>query len=121
MKTDEEKIAVMQAKLAGKPIERSVIYTADDWVPSGKPAWNWAVYDYRVAVTKPSIDWSVLSEEVVAIATDENGRSWGYRKVPVIEGSHWSGVGLFRADFIASFTPGTCDWRDSLIVRPEGV
>jgi len=121
MKTLEEMIAVMQAKLDGKPIERCYLYTHGNWVPSNNPSWNWEYFDYRVAVTKPSVDWSVLSKDVVAIATDADGTHWAYADVPTNDEESWIGDYLFRAEYIASFVPGTCDWRDSLIVRPEGV
>src|SRR6476659_8126448 len=121
MKTLAEMIAVMQAALDGKPIECGSLDNRWPWVLNDKPAWDWGAFDYRVAVTKPSVDWSVLSKEVVAIATDECGNSWIFEVVPTLGKFCWSGIGLARANYIASFAPGTCDWRDSLIVRPEGV
>ena len=53
-KTTAEKIAVMQAYLAGKPIEITDAYHVKPWrglTNSREPHWNWYESDYRVAKT----------------------------------------------------------------------
>ncbi len=48
MKTDEEKIAVMQAYVDGKGIRMSLLSDPDYWTGSFDPAWNWEKIDYKV-------------------------------------------------------------------------
>ena len=69
--------------------------------------------------TKPSINWDHVAPEYVAMATN------GYRKtllfcgVPEKVGESWlSEYGSEVVRPFASFVPGTCDWRDSLVIRP---
>ena len=44
-------IAVMQAAVDGKEIEYKVY---SGWVSAPHPAWNWALFEYRVKPTKPT-------------------------------------------------------------------
>ena len=76
---------------------------------------------YRVAVTKPSIDWSHVAPQFKWMATDDSGETWLYDDHPEILGKIWvfNGLDCFEIDAFASFTPGTCDWKDSLVQRPE--
>ena len=46
-KTTQEKIAVMQAHVDGKPIQ--VCSNACDWMEASIPHWNWRDFNYRVA------------------------------------------------------------------------
>lgn len=48
----EAKIAVMQAHLAGKPIEwrRTNLLQCPDWQPTKHPVWDWSAAEYRVKV-----------------------------------------------------------------------
>lgn len=47
-KTTEEKIAVMQAFVAGRKIEYSA-RSGPRWYPVEDPIWNWHTMDYRIA------------------------------------------------------------------------
>lgn len=49
MKTLAEMIAVMQAAEQGKAIE-SAYLASPDWKIATDPCWNWAAYNYRVAL-----------------------------------------------------------------------
>lgn len=52
----EEKIAIMQAYLDGKPLE---ILVKGKWIPiEAEPVWDWAMFDYRISEIDDSIDWS---------------------------------------------------------------
>lgn len=119
MKTTAEMIEVMQAYVRGEEIEvcllsGSICATVTD------PAWNWHRYDYQIAPkTQPSIDWSHVSEEYKWMATDFNGATFLYFEEPGVYGSGWDGFTHTDARTFASFQPGTCDWTDSLVQRPE--
>lgn len=73
-------------------------------------------------MTQPSINWDHVAKHIVAMATDGDGRTFLYDKKPKASGmwDFWASDGGWdcRADFLASFVPGTCDWRDSLVIRP---
>lgn len=72
-------------------------------------------------LTKPSVDWSVIKPEYRWLARDEDGCAWVFIDKPKSIG-FWTGELDFReVSFLASYTPGTCDWQDSLVERPEGV
>ncbi len=79
---------------------------------------------YRIKQTKPSINWDHLKPEIVAIAEDEDGELWGYSIKPFL--SEEEGAWLLHSlegdgyilDGYASYVPGTCDWKDSLVIRP---
>lgn len=84
------------------------------------------IYDhwyYRVKRTKPSIDWSHVSEEYNWMATDEDRETHLYIAKPIMgfEGcwlpcrSH----GFIKAEQFTSLKPGTCHWKDSLVERPK--
>jgi hypothetical protein len=74
---------------------------------------------------KDSIDWSHVSQIVKACARDEDGQAWLHNTADIAPGfATWRGnpnTRMTRADDVfASYRPGTCDWRESLITRPEG-
>jgi hypothetical protein len=69
---------------------------------------------------KPSINWEQVRKEYKFLARDENGTAWLYLEKPEIYRVGW---GVTRgapaeAGSYVSYTPGTCDWKDSLIERP---
>lgn len=100
----------------------SVNYASDGrWDSFGG---NVALFPYPVeivkATVKPWINWSHVSERFRYLAMDEGGRCWLWESEPAPFGREWSGGGkATKAESFASFTPGTCDWRDSLVKRPE--
>ena len=74
-------------------------------------------------VTKPSINWDNVHSKFNYLAQDADGSAWLYAEKPQINhSSHWSVVlgGHAKADSHASYDPGTCDWKDSLVERPTG-
>ena len=104
-------------------IERT--YTKDG--RSAKSNENPSLYPYPVEivkkVTKPSINWEHVRGEYKFLAQDVNGNAWMYCTEPGIGEDHWftaSGE-CAKAHSYASYTPGTCNWEDSLVTRPEGV
>ena len=73
----------------------------------------------RPALTKPSINWDHVADEFIALATDADNSPWLYSKVPNDSRHFWVGGGRGTlANGFSSFVPGTCDWRDSLVIRP---
>ena len=96
-------------------------YTAD-----GKyhEAGNIVLFPYPIeiikATTKPSIDWSHVSPEFNYLAQDENGDGYLCGKNPHRGNTAWiMETPNTRANTFTSYVPGTCDWKDSLVKRPE--
>ena len=72
------------------------------------------------AVTKPSIDWSHVSPEYNYLVMDSNGVCYLYSGKPSQGEGQWvTNMLCTPANRFASFIPGTCDWRDSLVKRPD--
>lgn len=116
----EEQLALFVAWLDGKTIE---IYTLvdNDFTTIRHPTWNMESR-YRVALTKLSINWDQLHPDYNWIATDKDGRSFAYTEEPYNSGyswSHRSGSYSPELSVFASFKAGTCDWKDSLVQRPQ--
>jgi hypothetical protein len=102
----------------GGPYE---LYDGPGW-SEWHPMWiNAATYRVKPQpLTKPSIDWSHVAPEYKWLARDENGDVFVYAGQPSAYDGIWKCVGGHRmTDVFASCTPGTCDWRDSLVERPE--
>ena len=72
------------------------------------------------AVTKPSIDWSHVNVYFKWLAMDADGRFHLYTDKPLQGNQQWT-TNLLGTPAIhfASFVPGTCDWKDSLVKRPN--
>ena len=122
MKTTEEKMAVMQAHLEGKPIEWAHSgFLHGKWVVTQFPYWDWVNYDYRVAVTKPSINWDHVHPDFNWLATDMDHTSYLYTSEPYTRNAEWQAdsARVIPGNPFASFKEGTCDWKDSLVKRPE--
>ena len=95
-----------------------------DWAP------RWAQSSvYRVKPqppTKPGIDWSHVAKEYKWLARDKYGEAFVFISTPEIYLTQWVYGGgepeAIRVDcLLSSYTPGTCDWRESLAQRPEDV
>ena len=88
---------------------------------------NPSLYPYPVEVikkvTKPSINWEHVRGEYKFLVQDEDGNSWLCCEKPELDVDGWD-VTQGECSTVysyASYTPGTCDWKDSLVARPEGV
>ena len=124
MKTLEEKISVMQAALEGKEIELLVLdLKRDGWSDvTGEPYFNWYDFDYRVKeLTKPSIDWKSVHQKFKWLARDSNGSAFLFPNKPKMCEYCWilRGDVSHAAEPFASYVPGNCDWKDSLVERPS--
>jgi hypothetical protein len=74
---------------------------------------------YRIKQTKPSINWDHLNPECICLARDANGRGYFYSEIPEQGATSWI-LGAPECGVVgfASYDPGTCDWKDSLVIRP---
>ena len=101
--------------------EKVVTYTSDGkYYVEG----NVMLFPYPVeivkATTKPSIDWSHVNEDFKWLAMDADGESYLYTDKPQQGEQQWiARPRLAAATHFASFIHGTCDWKDSLVKRPE--
>ena len=74
------------------------------------------------AVTKPSIDWTQIKDEYKWLAVDVNNCAYVYENEPNIDGiAYWStsSATYFCVNGLVSYSRGTCDWKESLVKRPE--
>ena len=71
------------------------------------------------AVTKPSIDWSHVSPEYNYLVQDSDDEGYLCGKNPHRMNMAWSMETPIRATAFTSYVPGTCDWEDSLVERPQ--
>ena len=101
--------------------ENVITYTAD-----GKfhEVGNVTLFPYPVEITKatakPSIDWSHVNENFKWLAMDADGKFHIYTDKPLQGNQQWTtNMPYTPAIYFASFVPGTCDWRDSLVKRPN--
>lgn len=117
----EEQNELFQFELNGGEIEcnRSCI---EEWCTKRAPSWHKAAI-YRKALTKPSIDWSHVHSDYNWIASDSGGDTYVYSEEPLVDicGTCWvhPAMIIIYADVFSSYKPGTCDWKDSLVKRPE--
>ena len=74
-------------------------------------------------VAKPSINWEHVAPKFKYLAEDSGGSAFLFEEKPFIASgaSAWSVQSVEVVDAIgfASYTPGTCDWKSSLISRPD--
>ena len=102
---------------------RTYIYTSDGKYCADS---NVTLFPYPIeitkAITKPSIDWNHVNENFRYLVMDECGQHWLTTNRPTIPATpgRWicGGVAQSAGQF-ASLIPGTCNWKDSLVKRPE--
>lgn len=117
MTPEEAKAAaeVMLAYAEGKKIElrpNGVVA----WFLTENPDWRWSDYEYRIAIEKPSINWDHVAPHINAIWADE--QQWLACKHPPDARGSYINADVFAEHLFASFNPGNCDWKESLIIRP---
>lgn len=121
-------IAVMQAFADGKRIEICTV-GKNDWSMMQEhslPLWNWEDFGHRVAVMKPSIDWSHVAPEYRFLAVDDDECGHLYQNKPFVRVGEWEDsknrkIYAPQASSFASYKRGDCHWSESLVERPEGV
>lgn len=126
-KTLEEKIAIMQAYLNGKPIEVK-ISGLNKWelIYGREPNWNWGDTDYRVKEpTKPSINWDHISKSYKYLFYCAPRDKYLLSDLPPIMslGHNWllqtSLQPPIEASVFSSFKPGCKECRDIVVKRGE--
>ena len=85
---------------------------------------NITLFPYPVevvkAATKPSIDWSHVSPEYNYLAQDKNGDGYLCGEEPSRHTSAWDMESPYlSATTFTSYEPGSCDWKVSLVERPD--
>jgi|SRR5690606_35352231 len=120
-------IEVMQAFADGKSVEFRWKGEHEWRVLKGRLAsWNWNEIEYRInEPIKPSINWDHVHPDYKWLATDADGRTFLYKEEPTQRRSSWlldvEDEYCVKAEGFASFIPGDCDWKESLVQRPESV
>ncbi len=72
------------------------------------------------ATIKPSINWNHVNEDFQYLAMDSGGLHHLFVEEPELGEGEWTTYALYiLAEHFASFTPGTCNWKDSLVKRPN--
>lgn len=73
-------------------------------------------------VIKPSINWEHVDSKFKYLAEDPCGSAFLYEEKPFTALTSWGiqGGEAVEAFMFASYAKGTCDWRESLVKRPEG-
>ena len=104
-----------------KEDELNISYTADGRFHNQG---NVTLFPYPIevikSVTKPSIDWSHVSSEYNYLAQDSNGDGYLCGKEPLCHRTAWDMESPhLSANTFTSYVPGTCDWKGSLVKRPE--
>ena len=78
-----------------------------------------------MTLTPDSIDWTHVAPQYKWMARDHSGLAFLFSEKPNLSHSFWK-LGIFddvplaKVLGFASYRRGTCDWRDSLVQRPEG-
>jgi hypothetical protein len=126
-------IEVMQAYVDGKKIQVTpprnqllIGIAAEQWIDIDNPSWEWRLVDYRVKpVSKPSIIWDHVHPDYKYLFTESNGSSYLVASEPTLSSAYWlidaEDEYYVKAEGFASFIPGDCDWKESLVQRPESV
>ena len=103
--------------------EKVVTYTNDGKYHKGG---NVTLFPYPIEITKavikPSIDWTQIKDEYKWLAVDVNNCAYVYENEPNIDGiAYWStsSATYFRVNGLVSYSRGTCDWKGSLVKRPN--
>ena len=123
MNVPEKHRAVAHAWVDGAEVEYKTSLSVT-WRVANTPDW-YEQHEYRIHLTKPSINWSHVHPQYTHMATDKDGRTWLYHNHPPCGESHWVdpcdlNFPVSKAETFASFKAGTCDWKDSLVARPQG-
>jgi hypothetical protein len=100
------------------------VYSYQGWDEITIPRWS-NLSTYRaipLPLTKPSINWDHVSEKWQWLAKDENGRTYLHDSKPSLSRAllswHTKDYNASNATHFSSFSPGDCDWKDSLVQRP---
>lgn len=98
-------------------------YLGSGWWAEVFPKWV-PYMTYRATLpVKPSINWDHVSPTLNYLARDRGGGLFLYREAPeqghFFDGWQVCGGARYSAATFVSLNPGICDWRDSLVKRPD--
>lgn len=85
-----------------------------------------ALFPHPIEITKkivkPSINWEHVDSKFKYLAEDPCGSAFLYEEKPFIALTSWGiqGGEAVEAFMFASYAKGTCNWQESLVIRPEG-
>ena len=120
--TPEEAAPIMEAWRTGEPLEYYSL-AGEAWFEKNKRVLI-GDHAYRIPVTYPTVDWDRVPPRVNYIAANENGAVLAYDRKPTLYHRHFGGTlktwylnSIGR--FAINYNRGTCDWQDSLIMRPS--
>lgn len=65
------------------------------------------------------IPWSVLRDEILFIALDEDDTWYGHRVDPLLEGDNWYSAGVYDLEAIKMPNVDPAHWRETLVGRPK--
>jgi hypothetical protein len=111
--TEEQRVAIYQdATDWGVGVPTVIVSILRDAYVAPEPE--------KEPTAKPSVNWIHISAEFNAMATDDEDRfTYLYEKTPALGRNEWRERGrVIMASVFTSFKPGTCDWKDSLVLRP---
>lgn len=123
-------VEVMLSYVNGADIGRRIKVTGEYVSSEEPPLWDWAFFDYYVkGPSAPSIDWDHVSEEYNYLARNRSGAMWLFKVKPTpnLRTKIWEvGQSKIGCTFPykvrvthSSAKAGTCDWKDSLVERPQ--
>lgn len=77
---------------------------------------------FRIKPIKPSINWEHVNPKFKWLAVDEDGAACLYAVEPNLGEEQWiAKTSIYTyADCFSSYQRGNCDWKESLVQRPEG-
>lgn len=125
MKKYDHTSLIAEWERMGRPEVERYSTTREQWELEEDPDFK-PVFQYRIKC-KPWINWEHVSEEFNYLVVTNTGIpllvSGGIpiRRYSEFSGDYWLydiESKVVSACGFASFTPGTCDWKDSLVMRP---
>jgi hypothetical protein len=76
----------------------------------------------RIRLTQLAVNWNYIAEKWTCVARNKDGSICVHSREPKMHDGLWTTgvVGTTAAaDVLAGVHPGTCDWKDSLVRRPN--
>lgn len=121
MNVPEKHKPIAHAWVDGADIEARLMLT-DEWLYDPEPSWHEKA-DYRIALTKPSINWDHVNPEYNYLTKDLDGTAWLYSSKPILRKIEWwpeidDEIMAQEAFVFTSYKDGNCDWKESLTCRP---
>ena len=115
------------------PVEVSFGDSAPEYYTLGGKFWCWTnqtLFPYPVEiikkVAKPSINWEHVDSKFKYLAEDPCGAAFVYEEKPFVAEAGWAAfsskgehVEVAEVYMFASYVKGICDWKESLVKRPE--